>query len=177
MRNWVIRHRMSSSTPGTMPNSQITSLDWVGIALKVEDRAVGVGPRAVLHDLVILDRALLKLRRLGVVLFRLRVRPSIDRVARGRRVRLAHGHEVGEYHDTRYEGHGHNQVAEWHMDDTVGYIQIQNFGWHAARRMALDTRAIQPHLQRLGKLGGTSREHNLDAHVTRLWCEKIARYA
>lgn len=30
------------------------------------------------------------------------------------------------------------------------------------------TRARQPHLQRLRKLGGTSREHNRDAHVTRL---------
>ena len=74
----------------------------------------------------------------------------------------------GENQDMRYEGHGHDYVAEWHMDHTVGYIQIQQFGLHGARRMALDTRAIQPHLQRLGKLGRTSREHDLDAHVTRL---------
>lgn len=82
---------MFSSTPGITPNSQITSLDWVGTVLKEDDRVVGVGLRAVLHDLVILDRALLKLRRLGVVLFRLRARRSIDREVRGRRARLAHG--------------------------------------------------------------------------------------
>lgn len=70
---------------------------------------------------------------------------------------------VGEYQGMRYEGHGHDLVAEWHMDDTVGYIQIQQFGWHGARRMALVilwAREQYSHASNiwLHRLGGCSRE-------------------